>query len=168
MTAPLIVAGSGGRFLTGPAVAGRAAHRAAGDALAVQDRGDAALADAEAHGALVQAQPLVPVGDRHGPFVEVAAWAADRDALGGQELHDRRTGHAEHRGALLQRQVPVAVGGGHGRRSQPDRPPGRGGEHVRQHGRTPRRGQRRIAGRGGAGLGGAGLGGAGLGGAGFG
>ena len=55
-------------------MAGRAAYRAAGDALAVQDRGDAALADAEAHGALVQAQPLVPVGGRYRTFVEVAAW----------------------------------------------------------------------------------------------
>ena len=149
-------------------VAGRAAYRTAGDALAVQDRGDPALADAEAHGALVQAQPLVPVGDRHGTFVQVTAWAADGDTLGGEKLHDRRAGHAEHRRALLQRQLPVAIGDGHGRRSQADRPPGRGGQHVRQHGRTPRRGQRRIAGRGGAGRGGAGLGGAGLGGAGLG
>jgi len=144
-------------------VAGRAAYRTAGDALAVQDRGDPALADAEAQGALVQAQPLVPVGGRHGPFVEVAAWAAGRDALGGEELHDRRAGHAEHRRALFQRQVPVPVGGGHGRRPQADRPPGRGGQHVRQHGRTPRRGQRRIAGRDSAGLGGAGPAGTGFG-----
>ncbi len=149
-------------------MAGRAADGAAGDALAVQDRGDAALADAEAHGALVQAQPLVPVGGRYRTFLEVGAPASDRDALGGQELHDRRAGHAEHRRALLHRQFPVTVGGGHGRGAQPDRPPGRGGEHGRQHGRAPGGGQRRVGGHGISGPGGAGPGGGGLGGAGFG
>jgi len=119
----------------------------------------------------VQAQPLVTVGGRDGPFVEVAAWAADRDALGGQELHDRRTGHPEHRGALLQRQLPVTVGGGHGRRAQPDWAPGCGGQHVRQHGRIAGGGQRRVRCHGAADLGGAvpgraGLAGAGLAGAG--
>src|SRR5690242_7569342 len=74
--------GSGARTSRG--VAGRAADGAAGDALAVQDRGDAALADAEAHSALVQAQPPVTVGGRHGSFVQVTAWAAHYDALGGE------------------------------------------------------------------------------------
>ena len=64
---------AGGWFGGVAGVAGRAAYRAAGDALAVQDRGDAALADAEARGAVVQAQPLVPVGGRYRTFVEVAA-----------------------------------------------------------------------------------------------
>src|SRR5437867_2558887 len=86
----------GGRGGWGGGWWGRGAYGAGGDALAVQDRGDAALADAEALGAVVQAQPFVPVGGRYRTFVEVAAPASDRDALGGQELHDRRAGHAEH------------------------------------------------------------------------
>ena len=150
-------------FLTGR-VAGRAAYWAAGDALAVQDRGDPALADAEAHGALVQAQPLVPVGGRDGPFVEVAAWAADLDALGGQELHDRRTGHAEHRA----RTASASADGRGRRRPRPPRAAGPGGRPRRRAcpparpDSAPRPAARRH-GRGGAGLGGAGRGRAGAG-----